>query len=130
MRRSTLRRKSPMKASKQGMKRAPVRPANRRRKASEWARAYGSRERVEFIRYLPCVVCGHTPCQNAHIQGGGASRKADATTVIPLCALHHGEQHIVGTDTFARRYNLDLPALAAETERAWTHPAAGGRLTP
>jgi hypothetical protein len=99
---------------------APVKPRNPKRQAKEWARAYGSEARHAFVKSLPCVVCGRGPCDNAHTSGdGGASYKASAKYVIPLCRPHHREQHDVGAGTFAIKYSLDLRALADETERAW-----------
>ena len=69
----------------------------KKRSASEFARIYGSRERVEWVKTLPCAVasCGLScgPCDgeihNAHTVSGGKGRKADAATVAPLCAKHH-----------------------------------------
>ena len=71
---------------------------NRKRKAKNFARAYHSKARVEFVKSLPCTYCwGLSPffamapgtSHNAHTVGGGTSRKADYTTIIPLCASHH-----------------------------------------
>ena len=94
---------------------------NPARRAKEWARAYGSLERVFYINnHLSCVVetCVRTDLQNAHIETGGMSRKADADKIVPMCSEHHALHH-TGAETFVECYGLDLQAMAAETERLW-----------
>ena len=98
---------------------APPKKRNQARRNREWSRAYGSKERQAFVQSLPCIVCGYVPCDPAHIKGDGASRKADARYTVPLCRLHHAEQHQFGVETFGARHGLDLESLAAECERAW-----------
>ncbi len=103
----------------------PVKKVNRKRKVSEFARAYGSAARVAWVRGLPCVLsawgtCGrHMQCDNAHIIGGGAGRKADAQFIVPLCSLHHASLHRRGRQLFEAVYLVDLFKLAADTERRW-----------
>jgi hypothetical protein len=36
---------------------------------------------------------------------------------VSLCRMHHDEQHRLGTDAFAKKYQIDLWALAAEFAR-------------
>lgn len=110
------------------MKKTPLRrktrlkPINRERRTKEWARAYGSEERVFFV--ATCLACAVPICpdfgqnENAHIETGGTSRKADADKVIPLCERHHKAHH-AGAETFVARYSIDLELSARETERAW-----------
>jgi hypothetical protein len=117
-----------------------MKKVNRKRKLSEFARCYHSRARVLFVKNLPCVVCGLMRCDNAHIEGGGAGRKADYDKIIPLCCVpsdhpcspgyargHHGLFHQIGVESFVAAYpglRLDLPALAAETEARWQEYAS------
>ena len=95
------------------------------RKAREFARKYGSIERVFYIsECLACAVpgCNAGPQDNAHTQTGGTGRKADSTTVIPLCTGmygHHAEWH-KGDKTFCELYGLDPDKAAADTEESWT----------
>lgn len=105
---------------------------NRKRRASEFQRAYGSKARVAFVRSLPCVAALSVrwPCfpgaENAHVGTGGRGRKADAARIVPLCPNHHRELHNLGRDEFERRRILNLDWHAAETERAWQiHQKAG-----
>lgn len=105
------------------------RPKPKKRSASEFARIYGSRARVSFVKSMGCVFCSTLSpfigratmgeCHNAHTETGGMGRKADYTTIVPLCASHH------------RRYDehaqpFDKPELrelirnaAPEVERRW-----------
>lgn len=106
-----MKRKAPIKRS--AIKRKP-------RKPSEYARIYGSRERVAWIKSLPCMECGGTPCENAHITTGGMGRKAGADTIVPLCPKHHRLQHVKGWSalgngflrhSFAALYDYQWQAL-------------------
>ena len=63
--------------------RKAVPKVNVARKKRNFARAYGSKERVEFFKALPCHFCGKVPSENAHLVTGGAGRKSDAHTIIP-----------------------------------------------
>jgi hypothetical protein len=110
---------------------------NRARKAANLERAHGPAEFRAWIKTQPCVVCGRTPCDAAHLRNGGGSRKADVTETVPMCATiiaigysgHHdeydGRQRAGGRKAFLAKYpHLDLPALAAETQRRWQERAA------
>lgn len=100
-----------------------VRKVNPKRRAKEWARAYGSKERVRFVAALPCCVTSaeHTPgeSENHHIENGGKSRRADARFIVPLCRLHHRVLHDCGRQTFERAFCTNLKRVAADTEKAW-----------
>ena len=96
-----------------------VKPRNAKRRKTEHARAYGPDEHVEWIAAQPCVVCGHVPCQNAHVRTGGMGRKADAKWIVPLCAVCHPELHRIGPQTFERTYRIDLHDLATITDARW-----------
>lgn len=78
---------------------------------------FHSKERVLFIQSLPCIVCGLTPSQNAHVKSRGAG--GTYLDIVPLCYKHHLEQGQIGITTFAGKYYLDLDWLAEETERQW-----------
>lgn len=60
------------------------------RKPSEFARIYGSRARVKWVKSLACCYCkASAPSHNAHTETGGMGYKADANTIAPLCAHCH-----------------------------------------
>lgn len=96
----TLNRKVPLRRT------GRVKPVNRKRKQSEFARCYHSKARVAWVKALPCAVsgCPNTPCDNAHVVNAGASRKADYLYVIPLCKTHHIRQHANGWGALGWRW--------------------------
>lgn len=102
-------------------RRKPLR--TRRRSASEFKRIYGSRDRVRWIKSLPCIAAAHPYCagpiENAHIKGDGMGRKADAAYIVPLCVAHHGRLHCFGARVFEQDLNLDMAMLADLTEQRW-----------
>jgi hypothetical protein len=120
----------------QPMKRAGrIKPKPRTR--SEFARIYGSKARVEWVKSLPCLICGRGPCDNAHTENGGMGRKGDAASIVPLCCMgmddphspgylrgHHGLLHQIGVATFESEYRVDLKAEAARVAAAWNQKVA------
>lgn len=103
-------------------RKARPRPRNPKRKAREFARAYGSPERVAWIRAMSCLVCRDTPSENAHVTSGGMGRKADADTIVPLCARCHGELHRNGAKTFQDCYGINLAERARLIAEMWNAP--------
>lgn len=113
-------KRSPMKRSTRPLARkARVAQVNRKRHAREWARAYGSKERVAWIARHPSVVSDQTPCENAHVVSGGKGRKADADKVVPLTSAEHRQLHLFGVRQFEVDYDIDLLFTAAQIEREW-----------
>ena len=113
-------------------RRKPIKRVNAKRKAKNWSRAYGSEERVAFVKSLPCVfVGGSTLCAgviaNHHTATGGRGRKADANTIVPICTFHHLELHQVGANAMQARYDVQLAMEARLTERRWLI-ASGNRV--
>lgn len=116
-------RKKPMPKGAAQLRRTPIKPVNRARKATTFERAFGGKARVLFVKGLPCVVPGCTArdVQNAHSEIGGTGYRANADTIVPLCSRHHGEQE-GRTDAFEYRHGLPagfLAVAAAETEAMW-----------
>ena len=128
------RRKPPKKATKQPH-RKPVKRKNVARKNQEWARAYGSPERVQWFKSQPCILCGAEDfTANAHTVGGGGSRKGPAESVIPLCDSRFTT---VGCHQLFDRRELDvatralLIASAPVWAKAWqAHSAPPSGTTP
>lgn len=100
----------------------------KKRSASEFARIYGSKERVAWVKALHCFACecvspfiGQVTagrCHNAHTETGGMGRKADANTIIPLCASHHRryDEHKKPFETDAARDAAKKYARAVDAE--------------
>ncbi len=121
-----MKRSAPMKRTR--MNRAPIDRRRKVRTRSDFARIYGSRARVAWVKHQPCIVCvalsplfGRTDgsSHNAHTETGGMGYKADYDTIVPLCASHHRryDEHQSPLDTDdARRA---IKAAASATETAW-----------
>jgi hypothetical protein len=93
---------------------------------AEFARVYGSKERVEWMQGLPSVATGKGPCVCAHIRhssgGGGTGRKADFIWTVPLTYVEHQQLHQRGASWFHEEYGLDqddLDTLARVCVAAW-----------
>jgi len=103
----------------------PLRVRNPVRAASEFTRCYLSRARKAFVKLLPCIGCGKTPCDNAHTPSkSGASRKGDYCTIVPACRACHNMAH--GKDGWAVVLHVSpasvptvLAMHAAETQARW-----------
>jgi hypothetical protein len=93
----------------------------KKRSPSEFARVYGSRARVEWIKAQACVGCGKVgKSDNAHVCGnGGMSRKGNFDEIAPLCRPCHRafDQHLWPWD--AEHARAFMRQRAAHTERQW-----------
>jgi hypothetical protein len=116
-----------------------IRKRSPERRAKELQRGHGDPDFRAWIKRRPCVVCGRTPCDAAHLKSGGTGRKDEVCGTVPMCSTtsayvgHHdeydGRAFAGGKKTFAANYpHLDLWALAAATQRAYEAERAG--LTP
>lgn len=100
------------------------------RSPEEFARIYGSKERVEWVKDRPCfgrilASMGYDvgPCQgaieNCHTATGGTSYKAGYETITAGCHRHHEM-----LDRYKRPFDMDrareyIRRLAAITQAAW-----------
>ena len=92
-----------------------VAPAKQRRPREE------NKEHLAFIRGLKCCLCGAPGPDPAHIRSasnlhgkretGGQEKPADKWT-IPLCRLHHDEQHAGNELLFWAKHGIDPFTLA------------------
>jgi DNA recombination protein Rad52 len=77
-----------------------------------------SKEHLRHVAQQPCVICGRTPSHAHHIryaQPKGAGLKVSDEFTVPLCAIHHTQNHATGNE---RRWWQDrkidpLPIAAA-----------------
>jgi hypothetical protein len=73
---------------------------------------------LDWIRTLPCSVAGCNGASvPAHVRqhtGGGSGLKPPDRFTVPLCHVHHMEQHRIGHVRFDARYQVDLRALSIE----------------
>ena len=79
-------------------------------------------DKAEWVRTIPCLVCGNTPCDPHHEPS--VSRGGKAEDLTPLCRFHHGQRHSLGS---ARRFKIvhgiDLVAEAKRIEAEWREAA-------
>lgn len=117
------RRTAPLKRSR--IKRRPKSKAT-------MERTHGTVEHREWIKRQPCVVCGRTPSDAAHLKSGGTGRKDDVERTVPMCSNvvpagyegHHTE-YDAGKQSFRAKYaHLDLEQLAAEHAARFAAEAA------
>jgi hypothetical protein len=71
---------------------------------------------LEWIRTLPCLVCGaRRGIEASHTGPHGLGQKSPDTSAIPLCTRHHrtgkDSYHKLGPRKFAELHNLDIPAI-------------------
>lgn len=72
---------------------------------------------LDYIRSLPCVVCGdNTTTEAAHVRMSelslakrytGKSEKPSDCWTLPLCGKHHREQHHMGEAAFWEKYEIN-----------------------
>jgi hypothetical protein len=55
----------------------------------------------------------------AHTERNGMASKGADSSCVPLCRLHHEEQHYIGAQRFEEKYGVNLRALAAEHYQRW-----------
>ena len=85
----------------------------------------------QWVRGHECVVpgCALRGCEAAHVRlgtgaeqdGGGLGMKPADRWVIPLCTVHHRQQHRIGERTFAKWYGIDMKAIAEDLARRSPH---------
>lgn len=63
---------------------------------------------MQFIRELPCVICGKALSDPHHSETGGMGTKSSDLTCIPLCRIHHTEVHTIGKYSFQQKHDIDF----------------------
>lgn len=109
LKRTPLKRKTELKRT------GRIKPVNHKRKAQRNRDHFG--EKAEWIRTLPCLVCGQGPSQACHAKSRGAGGTSDH--LVPMCKKHHDEQHLVGVKTFGVYHGVDLMEEAESYHKAW-----------
>jgi DNA recombination protein Rad52 len=60
-----------------------------------------SKEHLRFVAQQPCLICGRKPSHAHHIrfaQPRGLALKVSDEFTVPLCAIHHHENHTTGNE--------------------------------
>jgi hypothetical protein len=81
-----------------------------------------SKEHLRFVARQPCLICGRSPTQAHHIryaQSRGLGLKVSDEFTVPLCAIHHTENHATGDE---RKWWLDRKIDPLKTAaELWRH---------
>jgi DNA recombination protein Rad52 len=77
-----------------------------------------SREHLRFVARQPCLICGRSPSHAHHIrhaQSRGLALKVSDEFTVPLCAIHHSENHATGDERgWWEHHKIDpLPVASA-----------------
>jgi hypothetical protein len=56
------------------------------------------------IKAMPCVVCGSRNCDPCHIAPWGRTQIDSEWNILPMCRLHHSEQHAKNWDRMMEKY--------------------------
>jgi hypothetical protein len=111
-------------------------PLKRRKKTSMNVQDSGmirSAGHLAFVRGFVCAVslthsheCGGK-VEAAHTRvgtDGGTSLKPSDCWALPLCSVHHAEQHRIGERSFETKYSINMKSLAEKLWRASKHRLA------
>lgn len=96
------------------------------------------KDHLDFIRSLPCAVCGARPVHAAHIRmaaarygkrSTGMQEKPSDKWTVPLCAPHHTDgpdaQHKGAEEAFWERHGIDPFVLAMSLYQSTGDEEAG-----
>lgn len=117
-------------------RKTPVKKRNAKRRESEFARCYGSKARVAWIKSMPCIACsglhplfGMTagPSDNAHTAHDGMGRKAGYDTIVPLCRNHHRRYDERRAPFDDPKVRTAIAAVAPRLEALWQERQTGDR---
>ena len=90
-----------------------------------------SKEHLRFVARQPCLICGRSPAQAHHIryaQPRGLGIKVSDEFTVPLCAIHHTENHATGDERrWWQEHKIDPLAVA---EQLWRKHALPPRASP
>jgi hypothetical protein len=77
-----------------------------------------SKEHLRYVARRPCLICGRAPSHAHHIryaQPKGLALKVSDEFTVPLCAIHHSENHTTGNERrWWEEHKIDPLAVAEE----------------
>ena len=80
-----------------------------------------SKEHLRFVAQQPCLICGRSPSHAHHIrfaQSRGLGLKVSDEFTVPLCAIHHQQNHATGNERlWWHEHKIDPLTVA---ERMWS----------
>lgn len=114
-----MKRSKPLARTSRLARGARIKAVNRKRRQTEFARCYGSRARVAFVKGLPCIVCFMSPSDNAHTVTDGMGRKAAYTAIVPLCRRCHQDYDQHRGDLAGPTMRRTIQNMAPKIEQLW-----------
>lgn len=81
-----------------------------------------NRKFLDYIKELPCCVCGAWPSDPSHIRSKGAGGPDEFFNVVPKCRKCHTEYHQYGITKFIEKYPIFKKVLR---ERGWVFNGFG-----
>jgi hypothetical protein len=89
-----------------------------------------SKEHLRLVAKQPCLICGRSPTHAHHVrfaQSRGLGLKVSDEFTVPLCAIHHQQNHATDDERlWWKEHKLDPLAVAARLWRESTEPALPG----
>ena len=86
-----------------------------------------SKEHLRYVAQQPCAICGRSPSHAHHVrfaQSKGLALKVSDEFTVPLCAIHHSENHSTGDERrWWQRHKIDPLAIA---RRMWDESCKRG----
>jgi Rad52/22 family double-strand break repair protein len=64
-------------------------------------KCHRSKEHLQYVAQQPCLICGRSPARAHHIrfaQRKGLGLKVSDEFAVPLCAIHHADNHKTGDE--------------------------------
>jgi hypothetical protein len=99
-----------------------------------------SKEHLQYVAQQPCLICGRSPSHAHHVrfaQSKGLALKVSDEFTVPLCAIHHSENHSTGDERkWWQKHNIEPLQIARhlweESCKRGEHtaPDQGLRLSP
>ena len=75
-----------------------------------------SKEHLQYVAQQACLICGRSPSHAHHIrfaQSKGVALKVSDEFTVPLCAIHHSENHSTGDErSWWQKHNTEPLAIA------------------
>ena len=75
------------------------------------------REYIDFVKSLPCLVCGTSPCDPEHVYRRAQGQNDYLT--VPLCRKDHELRGSMGVDTWEEKYKIDIKDALIATLATW-----------
>ena len=83
------------------------------------------KEDLRYVAQQPCIICGRSPSHAHHIrfaQSNGLGLKVSDEFTVPLCAIHHQQNHATGNERlWWQEHKIDPIPVA---ERLWRESRA------